>query len=474
MRTVKGKKIKKISEKPAVDFDVLLDAMHDDVFITDGAGTVIEVSPTFEKTYGLAKEAAIGRSVRELEEEGYFKPSVTSIVLHTGEKTTISQKLKNGRDMVVTAAPIRDGDGRIIRVVSFSRDVTEFLLLKEQYSEMESRMARYREELDELRRNATETDGILAYDERTVSLLKTLRRVAPFDANVLLSGESGVGKSLFAKYIHSKSGRAKGPFIEINCGAIPGRLLESELFGYEKGSFTGADRVGKLGRVELAQNGTLFLDEIGELPPDLQVKLLKVIQDKCILRVGGIREIKVDFRLIAATNKNLALRMDAGDFREDLYYRLHVIALTVPPLRERRDDIVPLAAHFVKQFNRRYGMKKQLSKDVYRALAAYSWPGNVRELENLIERLMITAENDRIAAAELPDALRASEEARSPAARREDEGGLSLAEALERLEARCVRDAYAAAGNTVGAAKLLGISQPTAFRKIRKYVKGCE
>lgn len=349
--------------------EALIEAIHDDVFLTDGEGNVLEISVTFEKTYGLAKGDIEGRNVRELEKEGYFKPSITLIVLKTSEKATISQKLKDGRDMVVTAAPIRDENGKIIRVISFSRDITEFLLLRKQYSEMESQIDRYREKLSELRKEAQETDDIIANDDKTVSLMRTLKRIAPFDANVMLSGESGVGKGLFAEYIHRKSGRANGPFIEINCGAIPANLLESELFGYKKGSFTGASQ-GKIGRVELARNGTLFLDEIGELSTDLQVKLLKVIQDKKITRVGGIKEIDVDFRLITATNRVLTSLMEGRAFREDLYYRSNVVSVVIPSLRERREDIVPLAAFFVRQFNRRYRMNKHLSGEVYAMLTA--------------------------------------------------------------------------------------------------------
>jgi PAS domain S-box-containing protein len=426
----------------------------------------LEVSAAFERTYGLARAGAVGANVAELEKQGYFNPSATAMALENGEKVTVTQRLKNGGSMVVTAAPIRDEHGEIIRVISFSRDVTEFFHLREQYSEMADRAERYREELNELRRNAFGDDGIVAKDGKSLALLRTIRRVAPFDANVLLSGDSGVGKSMFAKYIHSNSLRAEGPFIEINCGAIPGNLLESELFGYEKGSFTGANREGKLGRIELARNGTLFLDEISELPFELQVKLLKVIQDKRISRVGGAREIDVDFRLITATNRDLTALMETNAFRGDLYYRLNVISIEIPPLRERRGDIIPLAALFAHRTNTRYNMRKRISKEVYDMLAAYDWPGNIRELGNLIERLMITAESDRITPEDLPAEFAPARGARSAPA------NIPLPQAVEQLEASCVRDAYAATGSTVGVAKLLGISQPTAARKIRKYCSG--
>jgi PAS domain S-box-containing protein len=471
MRFIKGKKIRGragVAADSVPGFDAILDALHDDVFIADGAGVVLEVSPAFEKTYGLARDKAIGANVCELEKQGYFNPSVTSMVLETGEKVTVLQKLINGREMVVTAAPVRDENGEIIRVISFSRDLTEFFHLREQYSEMANRAERYREELNELRRNAFGDDGIVAKDEKSLALLRTIRRVAPFDANVLLSGDSGVGKSMFAKYIHNSSLRAEGPFIEINCGAIPGNLLESELFGYEKGSFTGANREGKLGRIELARNGTLFLDEIGELPFELQVKLLQVIQDKRISRVGGAREIDVDFRLITATNRDLTKLMETHAFRRDLYYRLNVISIAIPPLRERRGDIIPLAALFARRTNTRYNLRKKISKEVYDMLAAHDWPGNIRELGNLIERLMITAEGDRITPADLPAEIAGGSVARAASE------NLSLPQAVEQLEQSYVRDAYAATGSTVGVARLLGISQPTAVRKIRKYVKADE
>jgi transcriptional regulator with PAS, ATPase and Fis domain len=276
-----------------------------------------------------------------------------------------------------------------------------------------------------------------------------------------------VGKSVFAKLIHNKSRRRDKPFIEINCGAIPGNLLESELFGYESGSFTGANIKGKTGLIELAQGGTLFLDEVSELPLDLQVKVLSVVQNKNVLPVGGTESIHVDFRLIAASNKNLEKLVERGLFREDLYYRLKVIPIDIPPLKERREDIVHMCIFFMDKFNETYHLNKSLSYMVMEIFQKYEWPGNIRELENLIERLVLTSETDRIGVECLPEEMQHLEGRLDFSSEKH-----SLSEALEKLEGYLVRKAYDQCGTTVGVADILEISQPTAVRKIKKYVLG--
>jgi PAS domain S-box-containing protein len=456
---------KKISPILPDEIDSILDAIHDDILISDGKGIVLKVSSTFEAVYGIKREDAVGMSVFEMERQGYFKPSITAVVLKSGEKVTLRQKNNKNRDIVVTATPVKDKDGNIKYVISFSRDITEFLYLQEQYSELSSKVEKYEEELNKLREEILETGGVIAKSQAMQNVLAVVNRIAPFDANVLISGESGVGKSMLAKVIHKRSRRSKGPFIEINCGAIPENLLESELFGYEKGSFTGASKEGKPGLIELAQNGTLFLDEISELPVNLQVKVLKVIQDKTISKVGGVNEILVDFRLIAASNKNLEELIKEKCFREDLYYRLNVISIHLPALRERKEDIVPMINYFTDKFNRHYGIKKMISKGAYDRLIAYEWPGNIRELENVIERLLITTEKNIVKEEELPDNIKSG----NP----EDYKGETLGplhETLKKVEKRLVEKAYEQSGTTVGVAELLHISQPTAARKIQKYI----
>ncbi|MBN7773190.1 sigma-54 interaction domain-containing protein [Clostridium aminobutyricum] len=454
-----------ISRELASEIDNILDAIHDDLLIADGKGIVLRVSPTFEQVYGLEKEDAIGMSVFDLEQLGYFKPSSTAIVLKSGEKVTMRQKNNRNRDIVVSATPVKAENGDIKFVISYSRDVTDLLHLQEQYAVLENKVEKYEEELGKLRSETLEVDGIVAKSHAMQNVLGVINRISPFDANVLIYGESGVGKSLLAKIIHKKSKRFEGPFIEINCGAIPENLLESELFGYERGSFTGANKEGKVGLIELAQNGTLFLDEISELPINLQVKVLKVIQDKLITRVGGMKEIKVDFRLVVASNKDLKQLMKEKLFRNDLYYRLNVISIDIPPLRARKEDIVPMIGYFTEKLNKKYGMKKIISKEVFDLLLKYEWPGNIRELENVIERLLLTSEDNLVQLDSLPDHINTRTLLSDG-----DELTRPLNETLELIEKAIITKAYTECGTTIGVAELLGISQPTAVRKIQKYI----
>jgi PAS domain S-box-containing protein len=326
----------------------LLSLIHEGLFIADGGGTIRSVSKLPPGIHGLTDEELVGRNVFELEAQKIFNPSVTVAVLNQSRKVTLTQRGLDGRSYVVTGIPIHDGAGKIERVVSFFRDVTDYTALKTQYDHLEQRIFHYSSELRELREKDLGGAEIVANSPQMTAVLRTALKVAAVDANVTISGESGVGKNLIARHIHKKSGRHAGPFIEINCGAIPENLLESELFGYEPGAFTGAHKKGKIGTIELANRGTLFLDEIGELPLALQVKLLKVIQEKTLTRIGSNKEIRVDFRLVAATNRDLDALVKAGKFREDLFYRLNVIPIHIPPLRERPGDILPLLMHFLQ------------------------------------------------------------------------------------------------------------------------------
>ena len=298
---------------------------------------------------------------------------------------------------------------------------------------------------------------------QTRAIAATIEKLAKVNTTVLITGESGVGKNVVARLVHHLSDRTNGPLVEINCAGIPAPLLESELFGYEAGAFTGASHKGKEGRIALADKGTLFLDEIGELPLRLQSKLLQVIQEKQIVKLGGVKPVSIDFRLVAATNQDLEALVEKKRFRSDLFFRLNVLPLWIPPLRERREEIVPLCLSILGEMNAKYGTEKVFSDEVKRHLAAYSWPGNIRELRNVIERLVIVSSGGVIKADELPEHMfRHQENPESPI-------GKSLPDALETLERRMILEAYKACGTTTGVAKALGISQPTAARKIAKY-----
>lgn len=299
-------------------------------------------------------------------------------------------------------------------------------------------------------------------------LISTARHIAPISAGVLLTGESGTGKSLLARYIHANSCRSQHRFIELNCAAIPEALMESELFGYEAGAFTGANSTGKFGLIELAHQGTLFLDEIGDMPLSLQAKLLQVLQDKRITRVGGSQEIDVDIRIISATNQDLKTMIHDGRFRRDLYYRLNIIPLHVPTLRERRADIIPLARHFVHQFNIDNRKDVSISNAACSRLKDYSWPGNIRELENLMEYLVATNRDGFIREESLPENIRYGSLSQDVHKLRGKNA--SLPDLMAQVEQRIIQDAYKKYGNSYRVAEALGISQSSANRKIMKYV----
>jgi len=404
----------------------------------------------------------VGKTAFEMERKKIFNPSATAIVLKKRKKVTIMQENREGHKSVVTAVPIFNKKNEIHRVVSYTRNIHEYLELKKRYEKLENQVKRFSSEIRELREKDMRFPGVIARSTQMRNVLGLARKVAEVDINLIISGESGVGKNLITRLIHQNSLRKKGPFVEINCGAIPENLLESELFGYEPGAFTGARREGKIGMIELAQDGTLFLDEIGELPLALQVKLLKVIQEKKMTKISGTKLLRVDFRLIAATNRDLEILVKKGRFREDLFYRLNVIPLKIPPLRERPEDILLLITHFLEQANQRYQKQKTLSNQATDLLLSYGWPGNVRELENIIERIVITSERESICVNDLPNNIQTP-----PSINLKE--GLSLDKAKEMLEKHMVLKAYERFKSTVGVGRSLSISQASASRKIQKH-----
>ena len=309
-----------------------------------------------------------------------------------------------------------------------------------------------------------EKNGIVGTSPEMKNLFNIIGKIANTDANLLLTGETGVGKSMFAKIIHEASDRKNAPFVEINCATIHNNLIESELFGYEEGSFTGANNKGKVGNIELSGGGTLFLDEITELPLDMQQKLLQAIQDKRFTRVGGNEYIEIDFRLISATNRDLETLVKEGAFREDLYYRINVIPMNIPPIRNREEDIIALTLHFTRLNNEKYDKTKSFSKDALQVFCKYSWPGNVRELENLVERMILTSTNEVIGRDELPIYLQ-------NIVINDRKSSSTLKDALDDYERRIIIDAYSKYKTSVAVGEELGISQTGAARKIRKYVK---
>lgn len=316
-----------------------------------------------------------------------------------------------------------------------------------------------------------ERAGIIGASERSLEIFDAIRRVAPTTVTVLITGETGTGKELVADAIHCNSPRKNNPLIKINCAAISETLMESELFGHEKGAFTGAT-ITKPGKIELAHKGTLFLDEVGEIPRDMQVKLLRFIQEQEFERVGGLRTIKVDVRIIAATNRNLLQDVQSGNFREDLYYRLNVFPIVVPPLRERKDDILPLVDYFVDKFNKKLELSVEIDSEVKKMLLSYEWPGNIRELENFIERMMLLARNDLVTVAELPSEFKASLEDRQIAQTDDEKKPFKdfMRDHVENVEKqmiiKCLEES---GGNVTKTAKLMGLSRKGLQLKMIKY-----
>lgn len=446
------------------EMEVIFNSSYDELFITDGQGKTLRASAAAERHYGLKPSELEGRSVYELEAEGIFTPSATIRAIKEHRRVTLMQETRNGRRLMVTANPVFDEQGNLIRVISNSRDLTEVLLLKEQLDEAERLMARYSQELETLRKEQLKIPGLVAESPAMRYVVDLASRVAAFDTTVLILGESGVGKNVIARTIHRLSHRRDGPFIEVNCGAIPEPLLESELFGYERGAFTGARKEGKLGMFELAHQGTLFLNEVAELPLSMQVKLLHAIQDRTITPLGGSRPRQIDVRIIAATNRDIAVMVQSGQFREDLYYRLNVVEIPIPPLRERREDILPLLKNALARFNTRYGLEKTFSPGVLQRLLEHDWPGNVRELENLVERLVVTSAGPEIGLEDLPPRLAA------PAPQATDRI-IPLRQALAEVEEGLYRLAWEKTRSSYKVAELLGVSQSTAYRRLRRYLK---
>ena len=454
----------------SLDLKTIFDAAFDVIFVSDGNGDTLRVSSACERLWGLKEEALVGRNVRELEKEGVFNPSITRLVLEQKKKVSSFQTTKNGRRLYVVGTPIFDEEGKIIRVVNASRDVTELDMLQQEIENVKTLAQRYQQELMELRSKNYHSENVIIRSNTMKQLMSFVYKIALVDSTVIISGASGVGKEVIAREIHKLSERRDKPFIKINCGAIPEALLESELFGYDKGAFTGAKYNGKPGLIELADTGTLFLDEIGELPLALQVKLLQVIQEREFIRIGGTNPIRVDIRIIVATNRNLLELVKEGKFREDMYYRLNVVNLSIPPLRERTDDIIPLAQHFLKKLNKKYFLSKQFLPEVLDAFLDYGWPGNVRELENTVERVVVTVESRMISFEQLPENIK-SRQGSAHKPNFEPTEIIPLREAIATVEQNLLRLAMKHYRTTSAAAKALGVSQSTISRKLQNLAK---
>ena len=450
-------------ELPWQELTVLLDSIHDGIWVIDSDGITLRVNKAMERIAGLRAEEVIGKHVTEPMHKGRFETCVTLRALIEKRSVTMFDDYSNGKRCLNTSTPIFDEKGNVWRVIASIRDMTELETLQRKLTDLEMETLAYKARLENLE---TEMDaGFVGHSAPMRRLRKEASKAARTEAITLILGETGTGKTLTAKAIHDMGQRSAEPFIAVNCGAIPMSLMESELFGYEKGAFTGAAKSGKPGMFELAHKGTLLLDEIGELPLPMQAKLLQVLDGHPFHRVGGTKPITVDVRVIAATNRDLQKCVTEGTFREDLYYRLNVVALTLPPLRDRREDIPLLAMHFLKLFAQRNGKTvKGFTPTAMDRLLKHSWPGNVRELENAVERAVVLLVGDYVSERELPPTLIAAEDP-TRTATRPDFAHMTLEE-IERLAVQDTLEQVG--GNKSEAARRLGINRKTLLAKLGK------
>jgi PAS domain S-box-containing protein len=445
------------------DLQQILDNSFDEIFVVNSKGIVVYVNDACERHYGLKPSDIIGKSIYSLSEEGYYAPAIAPVVFAEKKRITLEQQTNLGKKLVVTATPVIDDEDQIHLVVMNGRDMSQIEELKLDLENTKQLAEQYRHEVQRLRLQETSFfEGYKSHNKKMMLCLAMAHNVANVDSTVLILGESGTGKNILATSIHKISKRQNGPFFSVNCATIPDHLMESELFGYCRGAFTGAEKNGKTGLVELAHNGTLFLDEIGEIPYGVQAKLLQLIQEHQFLPIGGNVYKKVDIRIIAATNQNLELLVKEGKFRNDLYYRLNVIEIELPPLRERDEDIIPLLYYFLNKYDSMYKTCHQFSLESLDILYGYSWPGNIRELEHLVERLVITVPETYVVPEHLPkNILKAQATNQNKPVLILEDG--SLKEAEEKLIIRL----YNELKSTYKVAEALKISQSKVYRVIR-------
>lgn len=431
----------------------ILDYSTDEIYILDKNQKIVYVNKVCERHYGLSPSTLIGRNNNDLFKEGYWTPSMAPTVFEKKEPVHSIQNTYLGATLMTTAIPILKNN-EVEYVIFTSQEIHHYRLMKSSTTLDQEDTADLPEQIP----------NIIANSPKMKRLLDFCHKISTVNSTVLIKGESGTGKSMLARYIHQISNRYQAPFMTISCAAIPEELLESELFGYEPGAFTGANKSGKKGLVELANGGTLFLDEVSEMPIHLQSKLLHVIQEKEFLPVGGERVKKVDIRIVAATNRDLERMIEEKKFREDLYYRLNVIEMIIPPLRERKEDITTLIHYFLYQFNHMYHLDAVITNESIQRLIQYDWPGNIRQLENIMERLVVTSDGI-INTEDIPELIKQNSSTKQAS----DNFSNSLDAAVESVKRNMIRTSYQKYKSSRKVASDLKISQTKASKLIRQY-----
>ena len=475
----------RFSQKTLSIARALIESVHDGMFIADHEGYFIMANEAFERITGINRQEMMDRHTQHMIDNNWVPVAVNLEVLKDYQTRSRIVRYPSGRQLLVTAAMLWRDNGNPAAVVSTLRDLTELNRINEELKNSQVMIERFKKRIEYLEETLGGGANRFFVGQSTEfrRILSMAKKVARSDATVLITGPSGVGKDVLAQFIHYQSPRQNtGSFVKVDCASLPANLLESELFGYDKGAFTDARIQGKQGMFELANGGTLFLDEIGEFPFELQAKLLNVLQDRQIKHLGGLQAIPVDVRIVAATNMNLEQMVRERKFREDLYYRLNVIPVFIPPLRERREDILPMIKHFLKVYNQNYNTGKNLSIDALNAMLNYDWPGNVREVRNTIERVVVMSADEIVTRDDLPGEIRKALHLdagvgtfppRSAGAAAAPGPGAAasvpLRQALAVAEKDLIRRALESSATLAEAARRLQIDLSTLTRKKRKY-----
>lgn len=448
------------------ELTAIINSSSDGLFVCRADGTVIRVNPASERLHSIRAEDIVGRNLQDLVEEGFVERSATLEAIRSGKQCSVLQQ-HEGRKLLSTGTPVFDKQGELVLAVTTVRDVTEMDRLQRQLEEQGILAGQFREQMLNMQQEQLESKQVIARSPSMTTVLGQAIRVGGAESTVLILGESGSGKGVIVDLIHGNSRRADGPLVKLNCGAIPETLIESELFGYEKGAFTGAEG-SKPGYFEMADGGTLFLDEVAELPASSQVKLLRFLEDGSITRLGGTVPRKVNVRVLAATHRDLPQMVEEGTFRLDLFYRLNVIPVTVPPLRERHDCILPLLRHYVDHFAEKSGVRRRLSRAAVDALIDYPFPGNVRELMNLCERLVVMSDTEMIGLVDLPPSVLEQTDAQNlmPVHWHAGVGLNQIVAEVEREVLSAAQERYASQAEI---AEALGVNQSTIARKLKRY-----
>jgi len=453
-------------KKSINDLEAIIENAYDGLYITDGDANTLMINKAYERITGIKRQEVLGKNMRELVASGAIDRSVSLDVIEKRSPVTIMQELRSGKKVLVTGTPVFDMAKMEIKlVVTNVRDITELIELKDKLHERTLEANRCLAELDKIKTLQQQQTKFATKNKRMIEILETAIKASQFDSNILITGESGAGKGLMARLIHESSGRKDSPFVVINCAGIPEDLFESELFGYEPGAFSGASVKGKKGLLEVADKGTVFLDEIGDMSLRLQAKLLRVIEEKEMNRLGSTKTIKLNVRIIAATNQDISALIESKKFRQDLFFRINTIAIVIPPLRERVEDVIPLVQHFTQRINERYEMKRHFSSEAIQVLMSYAYPGNVRELSNIVEQAFLISKGDIVEVDELPFQVRNIVDTQGLIF---DGGNKTYSEIVDLMEYKVLKNALEKYGSTHKMAKNLKISQSTISRKMKR------